>query len=397
MMTSAEMTEMNGFSSHAGTSGRLLCPSGRMDADETSESSEEPDGETQPCRPPNAYVEVLLDISDEISGKDQEAYKIPDQTGWDEAIQGWGRCSPFSCLFIAQRKSKKLKPETSASHCVLCTDLKDLKLSENFVPSRAASEAPYEISDEPLRSSVPPPLEHPNRTPSTITSTLSSEEEPSDFTFKETSITKDLLGKKLLFGPEQYTPDKIRPHPPRPDAPCLFLKARNVGKVALLGRVMVLPPVKVPTNPNVHPKSVNCLKTREDSATRPVLVSEKVDGSQEKAVVISYSSPVVGTSQGSLMSKQGPTQHQYHLLSALSISRRYQIPINTLAKTQPSATSLPERNLRQGELIRSPLRHDSGHRSRLGLKDKSLRRAEPELPMLLGTRVQIPVSTQRLL
>lgn len=312
-------------------------------------------------------------------------------------IQGWGRCSPFSCLFTAQRKSKKLKPEISASHCVLCTDLKDLKLSENLVPSRAASEAPYEISEEPLRSSVLPPLEHLNRTPSTITSTLSSEEEPSEFTFKETSITKDLLGNKLLFGPEQYTPDKIRPHPPRPDAPCLFLKDRKVGKVALLGRVMVLPPVKVPTNPNVNPKSSNCLKRREDSATRPVLASEKTDGAQEKAVVISYSSPVVGTSQGSLMSKQGPTHYQYHLLSALSISRKYQIPINTLAKTQHSATALLERNLRQEELIRSPLRHNSGHRSQLGLKDKSLRRAEPELPMLLGTRVQIPVSTQRLL
>ncbi|XP_047010605.1 uncharacterized protein C16orf46 homolog isoform X2 [Ictalurus punctatus] len=229
MMTSVEMNE--GFSPHAGTSGILLCPSGRMDADKTAESLETPDCETPRCNLSNSFVEVLLDISDEISVKEQEAYKIPDQTGWDDAIQGWGRCSPFSCLFTAQRKSKKLKPEISASHCVLCTDLKDLKLSENLVPSRAASEAPYEISEEPLRSSVPPPLEHLNRTPSTITSTLSSEEEPSEFTFKETSITKDLLGNKLLFGPEQYTPDKIRPHPPRPDAPCLFLKDRKQEEV----------------------------------------------------------------------------------------------------------------------------------------------------------------------
>ncbi|KAB5575192.1 hypothetical protein PHYPO_G00218030 [Pangasianodon hypophthalmus] len=392
----------NGTFSHlhgSGISGILICQSGRMDADKTTESLEKPDCSAPVCKLSKGCVEVLLDISEENSGKEQEAYEIPNQTGWDEAIQGWGQCSPFSCLFIAQQKSKKLKPEISAPHCVLCTDLKDLKLSEHFVPSHVPSEDSYDISEEPLRSNVPPSLEHLNRTLSAITSTSSSEEEPSDFTLKERSIRKDLLGNKLLFGPEQYTPDKSLPHPPQPDAPCLFLKDKNVGKVALLGRVMVLPPVKVPTNPNANPKSSNFSKRREDSATRPVIIPEKagVDGDQEKAVVISYSSPTVGTSQGSVTSKQGPTQHQYHLISALSISRRYQIPINTLAETQPSATSLLERNLRQEELIRSPLRHNSGHRSRLGLKEKSLRRAEPELPMLMGTRVQIPVSTQRLL
>lgn len=306
-------------------------------------------------------------------------------------IQDWGRWSPFSCLFIAQQKRKKIKPEISASHCVLCTDLKDLKLSEHFVPSHLALNPSYESTEEPVGSNVPPSFNHLNRTSSAITSTSSSEEEPSDFTLRKRSIKKD-----LLFGPEQNLPEKVLlPHPPQAETLHPFWKDRDVGKVALLGRVMVLPPVKVPTNSNSNPKSSNpVLKRREDNAPKPVIMSEKarVDGAQEKAVVIS-----VGTSQGSVTPKLGPTEHQYHLLSALSISRRYQIPINTLAETQPSSTSLPERNLRQEELIRSPLRHNSGHRSLLGLKDKSQRRAEPELPMLLGTRVQIPVSTQRIL
>lgn len=213
----------------------------------------------------------------------------------------------------------------------------------------------------------------------------SSEEDPSDFTLKDRSIKRNLLGNKLLF-------DKILPHAPQADVPSLFLKDQNVGKVALLGRVMALPPVKVPSGPNPKATSLNpLLKKREDSATRPVIFSEKVDGHQEKAVVIS-----VGTSQGFATSEQGATQHQYHhLLSALSISRRYQVPIDGLAETQPRATYLQEGNLRQEELIRSPLRNNSGHRSQLSLKDKCLKRAEPELPMLLGTRVQIPVSTQR--
>ncbi|KAK3570936.1 hypothetical protein QTP86_030715 [Hemibagrus guttatus] len=388
---------------HAGISGIgiHLCQSGRMDVDETTESLEKPDCKTRLHKLSRRIVEVLLDISEE-NLKEQEAYEIPNQTGWDEASQGWGQCSPFSCLFIAQQKSKTHKPEISASHCVLCTDLKDLKLSEIVGPSHAASDASYEISEEPSSNVSPSSLELLNGTPSTITCTSSSEEESSVIALKGKSIRKDLLGNKLLFKSEPYTPDKLLPHLPQPDAPYLLLKERNVGKVALLGRVMVLPPVKVPKNSNAIPKSSSISKRREDSAgTRPVIVSEKavsgVDEDQEKSVVISYSSPTVGTSQGSVPSMQGPTQHQYHLLSALSISRRYQIPINTMAETQPSANSLPERNVRQEEPIRSPVRQNSGHRSRLGLKEKSLRRAEPELPMLLGTRVQIPVSTQRLL
>ncbi|XP_053356513.1 uncharacterized protein C16orf46 [Clarias gariepinus] len=336
--------------------------------------------------------ELLLNISEESSVKEQEPYEILNQTGWDEAIQGWGRCSPFSCLFIAQQRSKKHKQEISASHCVLCTDLKDLKLSDlNPPPSRA----PYEKSVEHLRINVPLSPEHLNRIPSAVTSTSSSEDDMlEDFTLKTRNVKKGLLGNKWLFGTEQYVPDRILPHPHQPDALCPCMKDRNAGKVSLLSRVMFLPPVKVPTNP----KSSNGLKGRDDGTTRTVMVSEKCDGDPEEGAAVSNYSPTAGTTQGIITSMQGPTQYQNHLLSALNVSRKYQIPINSLAETQPGATqSLPERNLRQEELIRSPVRHNSALRSLLAAKNKILRKEEPELPMLLGTKVQIPVSTQRLL
>ncbi|GAA6069872.1 uncharacterized protein C16orf46 homolog [Tachysurus ichikawai] len=353
-----------------------------MDAEQhlTTDIFENPDCDTPLCK---RIVEVLLDISEE-NLREQEVYENPNQTGWDEAVQGWGQCSPFSCLFVAQQKSKKLKPELSASHCVLCNDLKELQIS----PRHAASEASYEISEE-RPSSVS--LEHLNRSPSTISSASSSEEESSDITLKDRSIRKDRPGNKLLFGTEKLTPDKLLSHLPQPDTRCLFLKNRNVEKVVLLSRVMVLPPVNVPTNSNTNPKSLNLSKRREDSGrTRQAIISEKpgVDGDQEKSLQIP---------QGSVLSKQRPTQHKCRLLSDLSISRRYQIPNNTMAETQPIANSLPEQNLRQEGLIRSHVQHNSGHRSRLSRKEKNMRRAEPELPMLLGTRIQIPVSTQRLL
>ncbi|TSZ97539.1 hypothetical protein Baya_12492 [Bagarius yarrelli] len=354
-----------------------------MDADKSNESFD--------CNSPlrslsKDLVEVLLDISEENLEK-QEVCEIPNQTGWDEAIQGWGQCSPYSCLFTAQQRSKKLKPESPISHCVLCTNLKDLNLSENVVPSHEALEASCKTSKEHSRSNVPLSLEYLNRTPSTITATSSSEEKLFDITLSDRSFQKNLLDNNSLFGSDKYTPDKLLSRIPQPDAPYLFLEDRNAGKVALPGRVMVLPPVKVPS------KNSHFLRRREGSGdTRPVSEKVGVDREHEKNAPIPYSRP---TSQGTIPIFQ--MQHQYHLLSDLNDPRRYQFPNNTLAETQPSAPSILERNLRQDELIMTSIQHKSGHRSRVGFREKSLRRPEPQLPMLLGTRIPIPVSMQRLL
>lgn len=73
---------------HAGISGiglLHLCPSGRMDADEITESLEKPNCKTRLHKLSRRIVEVLLDISEEHV-KEQEAYEIPNQTGWDEAV-----------------------------------------------------------------------------------------------------------------------------------------------------------------------------------------------------------------------------------------------------------------------------------------------------------------------
>ncbi|KAL7878472.1 hypothetical protein AOLI_G00094460 [Acnodon oligacanthus] len=248
------------------------------------------------------HVNVLLDISVEHTLKEQDPYMAQSQ-GWEEAIKGWGRSAPLACLFQAQRKGRKVKPDVIDSHCLLCGDL---KLSELLVSDCANS--PSEscvIAEEPLKNTIPASLELLKRAPSNSSSSP-SEEESSDF------------------------------------------------------------------------------------SKGPVTVVEKVvtDGDGEKAVVIPYCSSTVDICQGSLTSKHEPGQHQYHLLS---------IAVSKKAYLLPQATSLLGRNLRQDELTRSPLRHNSGHRPHLGLKAKSIKKAEPELPMLLGTRVAVPVSGQRLL
>ncbi|KAI5616279.1 hypothetical protein C0J50_24116 [Silurus asotus] len=337
-------------------------------------------------------VEVLVDMSEEISEKEQQPKEIFDQTGWDEAIRSWRECSPLSGLFAPLQRSKKVKPEDPAPHCILCTDLKDPKPPEN-VPSHAASHAFSEKSEEPSTSNCSSSPEDLNRTPSATTISSSTEEEESlDFSLENVSSQKErVLGNKLLYGSGQVSPDKVLPSQMQSDS--LLQKGRNDGKMALSGRVMVLPPVKMSAPSTSTLSNSNPLKRTEDGSARPIIIRERVNGNQEQMVVISHPNSAVGT----ITSKQGPTHHQHHLLTTLNISRGYQIPISTLAETQPVSTSVLEPNFRAEELIRCALRHKSGHRSRSGIKYKTLKREEPELPKLLGTRVQIAVSNHRLL
>lgn len=87
------------------------------------------------------------------------------------------------------------------------------------------------------------------------------------------------------------------------------------------------------------------------------------------------------------------SQQSPHLLSAFSIPipKRCDMPLSTLSDPLPRATYPLDRHLRQDP------RTSSAHRLYFGLKTNNLKRAEPQLPILFGTRVPIPASAQRLL
>ncbi|XP_072551138.1 uncharacterized protein C16orf46 homolog isoform X2 [Salminus brasiliensis] len=376
------------------------CESGHIDDDRTEVVE---DAEWDDCKSRDReHVNALLDISEEHSFQELEPYEVQNQVGWEEAIQGWGRAASLVCLLQAQRKGRKVKPEPVDSHCLLCADLKDLKLPERPASDCAdtSSESSCQAAEEPLKSTVPSPMEFLKRAPrnSSSCSSSTSEEETSDLSSIEEMHSKTDI-QPVLLGGEQFIHHKTLPHHLQPTVRCPFLKDRGAGKVALISTLLVLPPVKPPTPAN--PRSHTFSKRREAQWSRereanPIAVAQKVvvDGDDEKAAP--YCSSAVDICQGALTAKYGPAQHQYHLLS-IPVSKKAQLPFSTLDDTLPHASSILSRNFRQEELTRLPLRHSSGHRAHSGFKPRSTKRAEPELPMLLGTRVAIPVSAQRLL
>lgn len=96
---------------------------------ENSESNENQNTEesklTSTCpdgRNERNHVCSLLNISALTLEEDQKAQVTAIGTGWEEAVQGWGRTAPNACIW-PRKKLKKTKGGESSSNCLLCLSL----------------------------------------------------------------------------------------------------------------------------------------------------------------------------------------------------------------------------------------------------------------------------------
>ncbi|XP_029464006.1 uncharacterized protein C16orf46 homolog isoform X2 [Rhinatrema bivittatum] len=64
----------------------------------------------------------LLRISEKNSEEDENSMEYVIGTGWEGAVQGWGRTSPFACL-QPPKKPRKAKLGETVNSCLLCLDL----------------------------------------------------------------------------------------------------------------------------------------------------------------------------------------------------------------------------------------------------------------------------------
>ncbi|KAK2854117.1 hypothetical protein Q5P01_006778 [Channa striata] len=55
------------------------------------------------------HVDVLLDISEEDFLKELEPHEYHCYSGWEEAVRGWARVAPLSCILLTQKNQRKLK------------------------------------------------------------------------------------------------------------------------------------------------------------------------------------------------------------------------------------------------------------------------------------------------
>ncbi|XP_053255546.1 COX assembly mitochondrial protein 2 homolog isoform X4 [Podarcis raffonei] len=85
------------------------------------------------CTYPNERRErnqiyTLLSISNSINEQEERSLDCTNGTGWEEAVQGWGKTAPFAYLQL-QKKARKAKTSESVSGCqsvsgcLYCLDL----------------------------------------------------------------------------------------------------------------------------------------------------------------------------------------------------------------------------------------------------------------------------------
>nr|XP_006004921.2 PREDICTED: uncharacterized protein C16orf46 homolog [Latimeria chalumnae] len=103
-------------------------------------------------------VNTLLDISEENSEQDNSSINYVIHTGWEEAVQSWGRASPFACLQL-QKKPKKVRSAETVSHCRLCLDA--VQLSEKNTSGDTARHSKSNcrssaVNDKVSGKNVPP-------------------------------------------------------------------------------------------------------------------------------------------------------------------------------------------------------------------------------------------------
>ncbi|XP_012586150.1 PREDICTED: uncharacterized protein C16orf46 homolog [Condylura cristata] len=68
------------------------------------------------------HVCCLLNISDITLEQDEKANEFIIGTGWEEAVQGWGRTSPTACIW-PRKKLKKARVGEGVDNCLLCVSL----------------------------------------------------------------------------------------------------------------------------------------------------------------------------------------------------------------------------------------------------------------------------------
>ncbi|XP_060041102.1 uncharacterized protein C16orf46 homolog [Erinaceus europaeus] len=95
------------------------------------------------------HVCCLLSISDNTLEQDKKAEEFAIGTGWEEAVQGWGRTSSTACIW-PRKKLKKTKRGESSSNCLLC-----IGLSQGVPEARSQVSGKLESGDPEKDKGIP--------------------------------------------------------------------------------------------------------------------------------------------------------------------------------------------------------------------------------------------------
>lgn len=211
------------------------------------------------------HVCCLLNISDITLEQDEKACKFVIGTGWEEAVQGWGRISPTACIW-PRKKLKKAKVGESASSCLVC-----VSLSQGIPETKPQSEAGKLESGAPAEADPERDQGNPSQTQSQELkdpTTASRENGKMCFSSCNQGEKKNLQIKEFIWCMEKWaTPETVRAKGPSGRAD----RGHSISDSWASKGLLILPPLKAsaPTGLGVlGKKSKNFLLQPEEKVLR---------------------------------------------------------------------------------------------------------------------------------
>ncbi|XP_056235450.1 uncharacterized protein LOC130171450 [Seriola aureovittata] len=308
-------------------------------SDEELPTQEDAVGEEPYRTPERRHVDVLLDISEEDSLKELEPYEYHCYSGLEEAVRGWARVAPLSCILLTQKRYRKPKHKEADNPTTVSVDPTLLNADSsasceshagshnNLKKSMPLNQQVGSWSNTPVAALQPDASEWPvlGAMKKTTSHLLLKEKMEAEGMLRGTPVQLHHLSLKYSVSENKPTKPQRVSH-----------SHRSNNTVVPIKNFTFLPPIKSPhQNPKVGGQlcsgrkasegetlEENCFMFDDKSETRGTRVDPAVN-----TELPNYSA--------ALTSKYRTCQHNPHLFSAVSVSvsKRYQVPISSKPDT----------------------------------------------------------------
>ncbi|XP_040896790.1 uncharacterized protein si:ch73-103b9.2 [Toxotes jaculatrix] len=283
-------------------------------------------------------VDVLLDISEEDFLKELEPYEYHCYSGLEEAVRGWARVAPLSCILVTQKRYKKPKHKEADNLAPLSVDptVPNADSSASIAEHRCESHTGpnYNLKKSmPLKQQVgswsnpavaalqPDASEWPvlNAMQKTMSHLFLEEKIEEGGTPRETPLQCHHLSSK--YSASENRPAKPQKHSHRPN-----------NTVVPIKNFTFLPPIK---SPRLNPKVSGQLCSGKRASEGETLEENCFMFDKKSETKGTRVDPVGNTElpnySAALTSKYQACQHNPHLFSAVSVSipKRYQVPVSS--------------------------------------------------------------------
>ncbi|KAE8297125.1 hypothetical protein D5F01_LYC03740 [Larimichthys crocea] len=311
-------------------------------SDRESSTQEDTAGEQRDRTADRRHVEALLDISEEDFLKELEPYEDHCYSGWDEAVQGWARVAPLSCILLTQKTETYKKPKNKEfeKQTLLSVDptIPNADISTNNAENRCESR--MGVSRNNVKKSMAF-NQHLGSWNNTAVAALQRDVldalQKTSSALLEERIEEEVT---LRVTPLQNRPTKLQKHSHRPS-----------NSVVPIKNFTFLPPIK---SPHLSPQRVSGKKVPEgETIEEQCFMFDKMSSTRGKKVDTVANSELPTSSAG--LTSKLTCQHNPHLFSSVSVSipKKYQVPLSSKRDTALNTNFPMGKNITQ-DLYSSP-------------------------------------------